>query len=1241
MNALPAALAAALVFGAATDVLPAEAVDGPSFRKVLFLGNSITRHGPSKKIGWSGNWGMAASAQDKDYVHLVTKALSKTTGTAPQVMVKNIAGFEQKYATYSAEANLRDAFQFGTDLIIVAIGENVPPLNSEEAKAQFADSFGRLLKGLQSGHRPTIVVRSCFWPNKTKDRILERACKEAGGIYVDIGRLGKDESNFARSEREFTHEGVAAHPGDKGMRAIADAILDAIGQRRRKAEDRETSLAPGAASERADSPMLRLRPGLEIACRFRIDKLRKGAEILATKDGEYLLRVDGHEGGHLSFFVQAEGQWEPRLRGPVVTAGTWYDVRAVWTGQAMTMNVNGGTFRSARLGPVSPGAEPLRIGPVAGVIDRLEVRNPSLERLALLAAPLDAPAQADKPGSTGQTILGDRSRWDGWQARNGTTCEVRNGIATGTFPSPTAMWMSPPLSTDLAAVPFLCLDFGPVSSGWTGYVDIVTDMGTGTLSFQPNTGGRPTVISGASCDAWTGTLRRLALSFAGGAGPICIRKLVLADRPVGTPSFTIRSLAAGRATLRPGREETVVVGIQNIGGEAERITTRLSVPKGMELLGQAEQTIPYLGMDDFDMATWRVRAARPGKYTVRVAVSSEGAETSTRPLSLAVEPLPDLPKTSYVPKPRPAKTDYVNLMHYCALWKEGTHYGWKKIEPWPELRPAIGWYDEGTPEVADWHIKYALEHGVNGFIYCWYRAHDKPEIEHRLGHAIHDGLFNAKYRDMFTFTLMWENGCAKGVKDEADLLDNLLPFWIENYFSHPSYLKIDNQPVLFVWQPRRLIPQLGGPAGTKLAFEKMRAQCRTAGFDGLRIIACMDALDPVLGKQIAESGWDAVSGYNLNTDAKTVGLDPAGLAYRDHADVLGRYKRIWIERDACTGAVPDIPNVVMGRDDRPWGKVQRGRGVYIANPKAKNFEAACRDAKALVDAKPSERWDSRIVVFDNWTEFGEGHYIEPTTGTGFTFVNAIKRVFCTEWAQESETDIIPEDIGMSPPQRRYEAVRAGYGDRMPWQPIRITGDLLARWEFETDEGGHFADSSPNDCRLKSKGVSLEVGRRGNVLRCGAGGAVASAPPAFFHPGGVTVSLWCKPSEKGQSDRWMLNTVGGGTEGYRLGFSGGHPVWQAPRERWSHRLVGPKPLPVNEWSHVAATFDNRLMRLYVDGREVGQLERRGFIRPGGPVTIGAFNAQMNRAQFRGWLDSVRVYRRVLAAKEIADLARDDP
>ena len=197
-------------------------------RKILFLGNSITRHGPAPAIGWSGDWGMAASARENDFVHIVIGSLSEATEAAPEVMIKNIAEFERQYATYDVDKSLKEAFAFGADLIIVAIGENVPNLDSDEARGQFGDSLRRLLRNLQTDNRPAIVVRSCFWPNEAKDQILKQACQEVGGIFVDIEKLGKVESNYARSERKFTHNGVAAHPGDKGMQAIADAILDAI-----------------------------------------------------------------------------------------------------------------------------------------------------------------------------------------------------------------------------------------------------------------------------------------------------------------------------------------------------------------------------------------------------------------------------------------------------------------------------------------------------------------------------------------------------------------------------------------------------------------------------------------------------------------------------------------------------------------------------------------------------------------------------------------------------------------------------------------------------------------------------------------------------------------------------------------------------------------------------------------------------------------------------------------------------
>jgi len=202
-----------------------------AIRRILFLGNSITLHGPKADIGWSGNWGMAASSEDKDYVHLVAAAIARHTGSTPEIKVANIADFERNYATHDVEGQMKDAIAFDPDLVVLAIGENVPALESENARAQFKAGVMKILGCAMARRHPLVVVRSSFWPDPAKDQVLKQACQEADAIFVDAGPIGRDAANAARSERSFTHDGVAAHPGDRGMKAIADAIVQAVVQR--------------------------------------------------------------------------------------------------------------------------------------------------------------------------------------------------------------------------------------------------------------------------------------------------------------------------------------------------------------------------------------------------------------------------------------------------------------------------------------------------------------------------------------------------------------------------------------------------------------------------------------------------------------------------------------------------------------------------------------------------------------------------------------------------------------------------------------------------------------------------------------------------------------------------------------------------------------------------------------------------------------------------------------------------
>ena len=197
-------------------------------QRILFVGNSITRHGPAPKIGWKGNWGMAASAEGKDYVHLVVAALEKKDGHRPEFWVVNVAEFERGFEAYDIATKLKDEAAFQADTVVLAIGENVAPLKTEEAKAKFKEATLRLLKFLKGNRDCTVYVRSCFWAEPVRDGILKEACAAAGGVFIDISTLGKDKANFANSERKIEHEGVGRHPGDCGMQAIADAITAAL-----------------------------------------------------------------------------------------------------------------------------------------------------------------------------------------------------------------------------------------------------------------------------------------------------------------------------------------------------------------------------------------------------------------------------------------------------------------------------------------------------------------------------------------------------------------------------------------------------------------------------------------------------------------------------------------------------------------------------------------------------------------------------------------------------------------------------------------------------------------------------------------------------------------------------------------------------------------------------------------------------------------------------------------------------
>ena len=192
--------------------------------RIAFIGNSTTLHNPKPEIGWYGSWGMAASCEENDYLHII---MSKIREKYPEASYCILSGaiWEINYKTFDLEACYREAKDFRPDIIITAITGNIP--NNQFEIPAFKVAMKKLHDYLVNG-RDGVKIYQCttFYRNELKIKGIKEYCEENGVRFVDISDIQDDRSNCAFDK--FEHSGVGGHPGDKGMRIMAEKFLAEI-----------------------------------------------------------------------------------------------------------------------------------------------------------------------------------------------------------------------------------------------------------------------------------------------------------------------------------------------------------------------------------------------------------------------------------------------------------------------------------------------------------------------------------------------------------------------------------------------------------------------------------------------------------------------------------------------------------------------------------------------------------------------------------------------------------------------------------------------------------------------------------------------------------------------------------------------------------------------------------------------------------------------------------------------------
>ena len=374
----------------------------------------------------------------------------------------------------------------------------------------------------------------------------------------------------------------------------------------------------------------------------------------------------------------------------------------------------------------------------------------------------------------------------------------------------------------------------------------------------------------------------------------------------------------------------------------------------------------------------------------------------------------------YIPTPNPAESDRIVAAHYYAAWKKGAagiHEGFNDLsKEYPDRTPLMGYYDEENPEVCDWEIKWATEHGINCFIYCWYRKLEnmgKPVTVNdlRCGHGLHEALFNAKFQKHMKFAIMFEASPRWGGTDEVDMLENLMPFWMETYFKRDNYLIIDNKPVVFVYQQERLETECFKSAQSQReTFDKCREYAKDFGFDGMIFAVCDTTADEKMHRELMDRGYDFRFGYNS-------GYNSPYDFYDDEDDIIEKQcEKFMMNLEPNNTEFIPTPSCFSDptpRFSKRWNdlgyKFREWSNIWYLSPE--KYRELLGKMKEITDKLPDDAWAKKIIMIDNWNEWDEGHFVAPSHKFGYKYLQAIREVFTKR--NNLPDYITPQDQGFT------------------------------------------------------------------------------------------------------------------------------------------------------------------------------------------------------------------------------------
>ena len=199
----------------------------------------------------------------------------------------------------------------------------------------------------------------------------------------------------------------------------------------------------------------------------------------------------------------------------------------------------------------------------------------------------------------------------------------------------------------------------------------------------------------------------------------------------------------------------------------------------------------------------------------------------------------------------------------------------------------------------------------------------------------------------------------------------------------------------------------------------------------------------------------------------------------------------------------------------------------------------------------------------------------------------------------------------------------------------VTGWLAAAYSFDDGSGVTARDEAGRGLHGTVRGATWTTGRFGGGLRFdGVDDWVTVADSDWLDlTTGMTLEAWVYPTALGGWRTVMLKELNGWYAYALYGDGSGGPSAHALLTSSDSSARAGQSLPLNVWTHLAATFDGTKVRVFINGQLAGEtVPLSGSIRTStGPLRIGGNGIWGEH--FSGIIDEVRIYYRALSAAEI--------